>query len=298
MEISPPQDKPEKKVSKFKAKLIERQKAALAKNKNNVNVDEILNISQEINPPFSKFQKLTSCPQSAIISYLVKKYIKVSELVENLDRCIFPKFPRYFSIPLAYIPYQEETIEINKYLNEVHFIPEKPQIRFFENSLIENKKIDRMMTLILLKAHFGEVVIKDVINYVNRKRSHAEIESPEVEKGVQDKGSKRIGFGKLNFMGDDPQVVFENRESDLHVIIYVSTPPDEVNYDTEYLRRIDMSERLINRCQLILDHINDKKIQDDFFKLVRHVMLEEARLGKYIICFVSIVNFFSEKLNQ
>lgn len=219
------------------------------------------------------------CPQ-LVIDYFAKKFVKHEEPVpDKYD--IRVKLTRDIGLSLLFIPLQNATFEINKCLNSITFTSEAVVINSFGDICYRDvKEFDEKIKVILLKLHLGEITMKNFRNSLNSKEKQLDKVSEEVPKTEEKPQKKNLN---LNYMGDNPQVVFESVEPNVEIKIILSTAPAKICYNDKYPEMIELSHRLLSRLQLILDLVNRVKIFEEPNKLLKHITDEETKLGKIII---------------
>ncbi|KAJ8939733.1 hypothetical protein NQ314_011019 [Rhamnusium bicolor] len=195
-----------------------------------------------------------------------------------------------FNIPRSYLLKlsnklikSKETFNINQILSEIDSNLSLPQIKVnFDQSYTAKGNVNYITKLILLKAALGEVIINsETLNCLSRKRKlPMEMNFPKLSDNV-DKGNEKskIGDDKLQYMGDSPNVVFNEKDGDVCTKIIVSTPPTTFKDVGVYPRHRELSERVWSRLQIILNVIYEKKIFEDIYKMLKVIGEEEIKDG-------------------
>nr|CAI5861266.1 unnamed protein product [Callosobruchus analis] len=281
------QDEPEEKIevkpkieeiSSIKARMIEKQRAAIQKRGCE---DYVLTCSEipasGIESCFKKFMNIERNSISTCV-FLIKDIrpveVRSPEEDLNFNRCFF----RNYLIKLQYVS-DGTYIPINDWLKElspkVHLDNKKLRQIYIDND--KKFKFDFTTKLILLKLSFEEMELsEESFELQSRKRKRSSSSPPTVAAPVD-----KIVDEKLNYMGNNPEIVWRNIEEGLEEIMEVSTRPAEYKYDTVFSETENMSEKVANRLQLLLDLVNRVKVLPEMtVNMIRHIVDIEVKAGE------------------
>nr|CAH7736082.1 unnamed protein product [Callosobruchus chinensis] len=281
-------------VSSIKARMIEKQRAAIQKRGCE---DYVLTCSEM---PACGIERC--CKKSMNIErnsiptcvFLIKDVhpMEATSVEEdlNLNRCL----SRYYLIKLKYVSNGKQ-LPINDWLTElspkVHL--DKENLRHIYIDHDKKFKSDFITKLILLKLSFEEIELsKESFESHSRKRKLSSSSLPAVAAPV-DKAVDE----KLNYMGNDPEIVWRNEEGGLEEIMEMSTRPTEYRYDTVFSETENLSEKVATRLQLLLDLVNKVKVLDDMIlNMVRHI--EDIEVKADLKVLPVYVTIFLQRLRQ
>ncbi|XP_074040495.1 general transcription factor 3C polypeptide 1 isoform X2 [Leptinotarsa decemlineata] len=150
----------------------------------------------------------------------------------------------------------------------------------FENACTSKMDTDWVTKLVLLKATFGEIYINsESLCLVSRKRKYLQIEIPKFSDEVALDTQLKPSDQKLAYMGDNPVIVYEEKDGEVDVQIVSSSIPTEYNLKKKYAKKKSETDRVAIRIQIILNQINEKKVIEDIFRLTKIIIDEEMKDG-------------------
>ncbi|CAG9832138.1 unnamed protein product [Diabrotica balteata] len=260
------------KVSSIKAKMIERQKAALAKQK-----------QEKLNEPQKNTQKVTIVtnnflrvekPQYIDCRFLINREIDLTEPSSKIPLLNIELIKTY-SINLTYISLNYNYLfNINDILKDIVSCVRSTEVKTnFTDFYVKKYDFDVNIKRLLLRAALGE---KGVIQQLsNSKPDEERTTFPEL---VQSKSNSRSSE-KLNYMGPNPTIVFHEEDRGVKTEFLLSTTPSEYNLATSYsVTDNSFTERVLQRINIILNLVNKMGIIIDIYTLQKLMMDEEVKL--------------------
>lgn len=268
-------DKP--KQSSVKARIMEKQKAALAKKK----------LETSIKPtPIEKLDNFLEIeiPLDKSYTFLIRNFATSISKIANptLDRDDI-RLTKNYAIDITYLKFNSNRLfDINKILDEINpSLKSISALHNFENFYISKFSSECIeTTVLLLKATLGKVQIAKTFSEVESKPKTETPPLPDLTKV----GSSVISrAAKLDYMGDHPVVDYYENENNITVEITASTTPEMFRFEKVYEKSDkSMTDRVYNRIQIILDLVNEMKIIEEMMKVHKLLSDIEAENGKFL----------------
>ncbi|KAG5885477.1 hypothetical protein JTB14_005068 [Gonioctena quinquepunctata] len=269
-----------KPMSKMKAKLIERQRAARLKYKQEHQTNQDI-IDDKLNEDSNMFPMVLEIEMQQIPNcyFLVKKFSTEVNIVSGTKPIEFNFHLIRDVIKLTYRQYyNEKPINLSEILN-IDSSEVEPVIKMnFENYYSTKNNVNWITKLILLKSMFKDISINsDSLCLIDLKLKHSE-EVTLPEAASMDNSFKSFD-AKLQYMGDNPETVLKKKEGEVNVEIIVSSTPSQYKLEREYPKMKHLTERVAIRIQIILNIIHEKQILEDIHRIGKIIIEEELKTG-------------------
>ncbi|CAG9814775.1 unnamed protein product, partial [Phaedon cochleariae] len=264
-------------TSSITAKMIERQRAAILKNKQiKAEVGDEKQISS-LNQLETRLPKMTprlikvQAPQIMTCPFLIPNFTRQLDLKHEATQLNLT-FPRDY-INLTYKLFSTiGRFDINKILKEIIPSNLKPAtFTNFEDFYSSKMEYDPITKIILLKAMFREITVKGTTALKSSARNlPCRIAIPK---------SKR-SMTSSEVMGDHPVRVFHKQENDVTTEIVESTAPSRAQASEGGPPQMDfISDRVASRTRLVIDEVHKRRVFEEPHKLLRIIQEEEKNEG-------------------
>uniref|UniRef100_A0A6P7FFU9 General transcription factor 3C polypeptide 1 n=1 Tax=Diabrotica virgifera virgifera TaxID=50390 RepID=A0A6P7FFU9_DIAVI len=265
---------PTVKMSSIKAKMIERQKAALARKKQeNLQNNKPQTNSQEVEIVANIFLHIEK-PQYIDCRFLINREIDLTEPRSKIPLLNIELIKRY-SINLTYISLNHNYLfNINDILNDIVSCVRSPEVKTnFTEFYVKKYNFDINIKRLLLRAALGE---KEVLQQLSNSKPDGEKTAfPDL---VPTRNSSWFA-DKLNYMGENPTLVFQEEDRGVKTEFLLSTTPPEYNLAIPYLvTDHSFTERVLQRINIILNLVNAMGVIVDIFTLLKLMVDEETKL--------------------
>lgn len=263
--------------SDVKERFKQRQKAAIERQRQANNENKNTS-SMEVDEKIDK--KKTDQDMQIKCEYFINNFSDFPQPLESNNFDFSPILTtKIYPLKLLKFPITEDDLLVlNTDLQSSKAPTPALTFRVSENTLIIiKKKVDYVSKLILLKAMFNEIKLEN-INSVTRKRKIS-TSSFLMPQNNEQSGKK---LDNLQVMGNNPVIVYASNEDQIDVTLMVSTPPEKYSFEKKFKKPSDMSDRVASRIQIILDEINERKIFEDKFRLIKVIVEKELQEGKFV----------------